>query len=271
MRWKPAVQMYTLRDFTRTEADFALSLEKIRAIGYEAVQLSAIGAMSGDTPEVSATRAKQLLDDNGLQCVATHRRWDDLRDRTEAEIEFHKTLDCGFTAIGSLPSKHLEKGAEGVAEFLKEADGVIASLKASGVRFAYHNHDFEFARLEPKGKTYFDLFVEAENPDLLMELDLYWIHHAGANPIRILERCAERVPQIHIKDREVVLGEGPVMAPIGEGVMDWEAILPACDAAGVEWIHIEQDVCRRDPFDCLRSSLDYLTQYRKNATERNLA
>ena len=74
---------------------------------------------------------------------------------------------------------------------------------------------------------------------------------------RVLERCHGRVPVIHLKDKEVV-AEGPVMAPIGEGNMDWAHIVPACEAAGVRWYCVEQDTCRRDPFDCLQSSFAYL-------------
>src|SRR5689334_2375911 len=109
-----AVQMYTVRDFTRTASDLVATLQKVSAIGYEAVQLSAVGAMNGETPEVDANQARKMLDDNGLRCIATHRSWNDLLSRTDAEIEFHKTLNCDFTAIGSLPGSYGERGADGV-------------------------------------------------------------------------------------------------------------------------------------------------------------
>jgi sugar phosphate isomerase/epimerase len=66
------------------------------------------------------------------------------------------------------------------------------------------------------------------------------------------------VPVIHVKDKEVVPGDGPVMAAVGEGNLDWAGILPACAQAGVEVYAVEQDICRRDPFDCLRSSYEFL-------------
>ena len=75
-----------------------------------------------------------------------------------------------------------------------------------------------------------------------------------------MERCAGRVPVIHLKDNEVIAGsQDSNMAPIGEGTMDWAHIIPTCEKAGVEWYAIEQDTCQRDPFDCLVSSFDYLT------------
>jgi sugar phosphate isomerase/epimerase len=52
---------------------------------------------------------------------------------------------------------------------------------------------------------------------------------------------------------------GGVMAPVGEGNLNWDGILPALDKAGTKWFIVEQDDCRRDPFDCLASSFDYLS------------
>src|SRR4051794_39618453 len=110
---KIAVQMYTVRDFTKTAADLADSLKKIQDIGYTAVQLSAVGAMNGETPEVDAKTARKMLDDHGLACIATHRSWDQLAKNTDAEIEFHKTLGCDFTAIGGIPKDYGDRHAEG--------------------------------------------------------------------------------------------------------------------------------------------------------------
>jgi len=254
-----AVQMYTVRDHTHTASELAATFQKISAIGYPAVQLSAVAAMNGTTPEVSANQARKMLDDHGLRCIATHRSWDDLLNRTDAEIEYHKTVNCDFAAIGSIPKSYAEQGAEGYRRFIDDAQPVIAALKAAGIRFGYHNHAFEFMRSGDGRRTMYDLIVDSGNPDLLLELDAYWADHAGVSPLRIFERGSGRVPVIHIKDREIGPDGQPVTAPIGEGNFDWDRIVAACRAAGVEWYAIEQDVCRRDPFDCLRSSFEFLT------------
>ena len=258
---KLAVQMYTVRDTTGTEAGFADALARIRAIGYPAVQLSAVGAMAGDSPAVSAEQARRMLDDNGLRCIATHRSWDSLAQETEREIAFHQALGGDFAAIGGLPAPYPEGGAAGYAAFARDAAPVIARLKAAGIRFGYHNHAHEFERAaEGSARTLLDILIEEGGPDLCLELDLYWVSHAGANPERLVERCSGRVPVIHVKDKEVAGGQ-PVMAPVGGGNLDWPALLPACAAAGVEWYAVEQDVCRRDPFDCLRSSFQFLSEF----------
>lgn len=261
MASKLAVQMYTIRDFTQTADGLKESLEKIRAIGYEAVQFSSVAAVESANPQVSTEQLRALLDDNGLKCIATHRGWDALLHRTEEEIAFHKALECDYVAIGGLPVGYGERGAEGYRKFLQDAVPVIAKLKAAGIRFGYHNHDFEFRRSGEGRGTLYDILVQEGGQDLMLEIDVYWVQHAGANPARVLKENAGRVPVIHLKDKEVVAKDGPVMAAIGEGNLDWDGILPVCAEAGVAWYCVEQDVCRRDAFDCLRSSFEYLTTH----------
>ena len=253
-----AVQMFTLRDFTKTERDFTAALARCRAIGYEAVQLSAVGCMGGERPEVSASRARQLLDEHGLRCVATHRGWEALLGPTAAEIEFHRALGCGYVAVGGLPGSYHEAGADGYRRFIREAQTVLPKLRAAGLTFGYHNHAHEFVRIAPGPRTCYDLLIDEGGNLLTLELDTFWAMHAGADPVALLRRLHGRVPVVHFKDKEVV-AEGPVMAPIGEGNLNWDAIIAACRAAGTQWYCVEQDTCRRDPFDCLRASFEFLS------------
>lgn len=256
---KLAVQMFTLRDFTATGSDLATSLQRVAAMGYKAVQMSAIQCMGGDAPDVSAGQAKAMLDDCGLKCIATHRSWDALTGALDDEIAFHKALDCDYAAIGGVPPSY-EATYDGYRRWLDDARPVIAGLKAEGIRFGHHNHSKEFFRPERYGKTLEDVLIDEGGEDLMLELDLYWGAHAGVNPERLMKRCHGRVPVIHLKDKEAVPDSNDcIMAAIGEGAMEWEHIIPACDEAGVDWYAIEQDVCPRDPFDCLQSSMTYFS------------
>jgi sugar phosphate isomerase/epimerase len=254
---KLAVQMYTIREFTKTAKDLAESLKRCADMGYTAVQVSAVGAMGGDTPEVSAAQMRQMLDDNGLACIATHRPLQALLTKVDDEIEFHQTLGCDYAAFGGIFGDD-RCNPDAYRKFVADAAKVIPQYKAAGIRFGHHNHSHEFVRT-PEGLSLEDILIEEGGPDLMLELDLYWVEHAGCNCVRWLERCHGRVPVIHLKDKEVTPDDGPVIAPIGEGNMDWAHIIPACEAAGVRWYAIEQDTCRRDPFDCLKSSYEYLT------------
>jgi len=258
MASKIAAQMFTLREHTKTAVDLASTLKKISDIGYTAVQLSAVGCMNGDNPEVDAKTARKMLDDNGLKCIATHRGWTNFTDGLQEEIEFHKTLNCTFTAIGTV-FKGYENSILGYRDFIKDAKPIIATLKSEGIMFGHHNHAKEFFKAEAHGKTLEDILIDEGGDDLKLELDLYWIEHAGANCVQILDRCHGRVPVIHIKDKEVIAGENNTrIAPIGEGLFDWDYIIAAGERAGVEWYCVEQDQCYRDEFDCMKSSFNFL-------------
>lgn len=258
MASKIAVQMYTVREFTKTAAGFASSLEKISKIGYRAVQMSAVGAVFGENPELTPEQARKLLDDHGIQCIATHRSWPALMNDTDKEIELHQALGCDYVAIGGIPGDYGHTAA-GYRRFLEDAAPVIEKLGKAGILFGHHNHSHEFQKVPGEGIWLEDILIDEAPKTLMLELDLYWVEHAGLNCERVLERCHGRVPVIHLKDKEVDAADGPVMAPIGEGNMDWAHILPACEEAGVLWYAVEQDTCRRDAFDCLRSSFEYLT------------
>ncbi|MFY7953457.1 MAG: sugar phosphate isomerase/epimerase family protein, partial [Armatimonadaceae bacterium] len=209
-------------------------------------------------PNVTAKESRQLLDDNNLACIATHRSWDALRGRTDDEIAFHHELRCDYVAIGGIPKQYGVEVADGYRRFVDDALPVIARLKAGGIRFGFHNHAHEFQRANPaQASTLFDILIERGGPDFHLEVDVYWAWHAGVDPGELLRRCAGRVPVIHIKDKNVT-EDGPGIAAIGEGNLPWARILADCQAAGVDWLAVEQDTCPRDPFDCLRASWDYL-------------
>ncbi|MDX1931734.1 MAG: sugar phosphate isomerase/epimerase [Capsulimonadales bacterium] len=252
--------MYTVRDHTHTAADLAEALRRIAAIGYPAVQLSAVGAMNGESPAVTAKDAARMLADRGLKCIATHRSWERLARHTDEEIEFHGTLDCGYVAIGGIPGEYGAEGADGYRRFVEEAAPVVERLRAAGIGFGHHNHAHEFERFDAGNPaTLFDILIDDGGPDYLLEVDVYWAWHAGVDPSDLLRRCSGRVPVIHLKDKEVVGGK-PEIGAIGEGNLPWRAILGAGEEAGVAWYCIEQDTCRRDPFDCLASSFRYLSE-----------
>jgi sugar phosphate isomerase/epimerase len=258
IRAKLAAQMYTVREHTKTAKDFADSLVKISKIGYPSVQLSAIGAMHGPSPEVTAKAARQMLDDNGLRCVATHRSWNDLSTNTNAEIDFHSTLGCDYTAIGGIPSEYGAGGISGYRQWVADALPIAKKLNDAGIRFGYHNHEYEFEKAGSARQRFYDIIVDEGNPDIMLEIDVYWIQHAGIDPVGLIDHLWSRLPVVHVKDKDVVAGHA-TMSPIGEGNLDWNRIIPALKAAGVEWYCVEQDDYLTDPFDCLRASYDYLS------------
>jgi sugar phosphate isomerase/epimerase len=222
-----AAQLYTVREFTKTPADIAKTLKKVRDMGYEAVQTSA------------------------LTICATHVPYEKLRDQTDAMAEEHHIIGCKFPAIGGLPASY--RNAEGFPRFAKEASEVGRKLKAHGLTFGYHNHSFELEKFGTR--TGLQILYEDSDPTTFTsEIDTYWVQHGGGSPAAWVRRLKGRAPCLHLKDM-TNRGGAQLMAEVGEGNLDWPDILAAAREAGTEWYIVEQDTCQRDPFESLAISL----------------
>ncbi len=227
-------------------------MQKIRQIGYRAVQVSAIGPIA---PE----EVKRIMDDNDLAICNTHIGYDQLWKDTQSVIDLHRLWNCRHVAIGSLPPEY-RSGEDGYQRFAREATEIGKKLSEAGLTFSYHNHSFEFVRYG--GRTGLEVIYQESDPRYLMaEIDTYWVQHGGGSPAAWILKMKDRMPVVHFKDMAVT-AEGwnvqPVMAEIGEGNLNWPEILSACEAAGVQWCAVEQDICQRDPFESLQISYNNL-------------
>ncbi len=251
-----AAQLYTIRDFTKTTADFAASMKKIREMGYQAVQVSAIGS---DIPQADVVR---ICDDNGLTICNTHIKYDLLDGDLDSIIEQHKLWKTKHVAIGSLPGQYRQDGEDGYKRFAAWMNGVGEKLAEAGLTFSYHNHSFEFVRFGSRNAL--EVIYEETDPRFVQaEIDTYWVAHGGGDPTEWILRMKDRMPVVHLKDMVMVLDdEGKAqhtMAEVGEGNLNWSGIMAALKDANVEWYAVEQDITPGDPFDSLAISFKNLT------------
>lgn len=239
-----AAQMYTLREFTKTPVDIATTMKKVKQIGYDAVQLSALGP-------IKTKELKKIVDGEGLTVCATHTDYERMRNEPDAVAEEHHLLGCTYAAIGGLPGSY--RNADGFKRFAKEASEVAKNLAERGLTFGYHNHSFELERFD--GRTGLAILYEDSDPRYFTgEIDTYWIQHGGGDPAAWIRKLKGRMPLVHLKDM-VMRGHEQLMAEVGEGNLNWPAILEACREAGTVWYIVEQDTCQRSPFDSLAISL----------------
>ena len=241
-------QYYTVRMSIKTIEDFEETCRKIKEIGYKIVQISG-------TP-LGAAEMKEVLDQYGLKVVTTHRNFDDFLNNTEEIITYNKTLGCDLCGVGAMPHRY-RNSVEGISQFIKEMNEVAAKIREAGLSFGYHNHAFEFVKFD--GKFIMDRLIQESDPNAVkFIMDTYWLQFGGVNPVKFIKTLGDRAVAIHFKDLRMNL-EGKVeMAEIGEGNLDWDEIIAACDEAGAKWALVEQDICQRDPFESLRISYDYL-------------
>ena len=214
-----AAQLYTIREYTKTPKDIAESMKKIKAIGYDAVQISGLGPI--DNKELAS-----ILDGEGLVCCASHDSGALLFDKTDEVIERLHAVKCPYTAY---PYPHVKWTCE--EDCLKLAAGlneVGARLKAAGITLCYHNHALEFEKFN--GRTVLDILYSASTAENLKgEPDTYWVQQGGANPVTWIKKLSGRLPLLHLKDSGFRDGK-QIMTEIGSGNLEWKPIL---EAAGI--------------------------------------
>lgn len=166
-----AAQMYTLRDFTKTAEDLRAAFQKLKVMGYQAVQISGIGPID---PQL----VKQYADEAGLTICATHVPWNRLVNDLDALAAEHKLWNCKYIGLGGLPGEY-QSSQEGYRTFAKLASGIARTLKEEhGLQFVYHNHDFEFERID--GVTGMEVLLQESDPEVFgFELDMYWVQAGG--------------------------------------------------------------------------------------------
>ena len=242
-----AVQLWTVRETLKTPKEIGATLEKIRKIGYAGVELAGLGPIG--TAELRA-----LLDDTELACISAHKPYDRVVKETDDLAGEMTALGAKFVACASLPkAMHSEAGFREGAKGLNKAG---AKLAAKGITLAYHNHGFEFERFGDKLGIEI-LYGESDPANLKAQLDTFWVQNGGASPAAWVKRLSGRLPMLHLKDAGVIGGR-MAQYEIGEGNLDWGAILPAAREGGTEWFIVELGNAPHEPIESLRISFENL-------------
>lgn len=236
-------QLYTVREFMKTEEDFAKTMDKIAKIGYKYVQVSGIGP-------VSPQAIKKAVDDTGLKVILTHTSSDRILKETDKVIEEHSLYGCDGIGIGGI-FNYKPWGIESFKRFADDFAPAIEKITKAGKKFLYHNHKFEFERCTD-GKLFLEYIMNA-SPDLMLTFDTYWAQAGGADPAAAIDKYASKIFTTHLKDMRII-NDAQVMAEVGEGNMNFDRIIDACVKAGIKYHMVEQDIVPADPFDSLEIS-----------------
>ena len=113
------------------------------------------------------------------------------------------------------------------------------------------------------GKPLLDHIIENTDPEIAtFILDTCWVDFGGGDVVEYINKLKNRIKVIHFKDYNGTVEETgrPRFSEIGNGCLDWDPIIKACEDANVEYAVVEEDVCPGDPFDSLKISYDYLTK-----------
>lgn len=258
--FKPAkklgIQLYNFR--TQLSSNVHEIIPKIALAGYNEVETYGYSVKDkfwGLTPK----EFKKLLDANGLTAPSGHYGMDKFisdgtQDELKGYIEAANTIGSEYIIIPWL-GENLRKTTDDwkkVADRLNEASRIC---KSNGLKLGYHNHDFEFDKID--NTTGYDILLQRTSPDAVrFELDLYWTIRSGIDPSKLFKAHPGRFPFWHIKDMEKA--NHNINTEIGTGTIDYKSIYKGAKLAGLKHLIVEQENFSIDPFVSIKQSADYI-------------
>lgn len=280
------IQLYSIPHLLNQ--DFPGTLEMLAQIGYKEVEFAGpyahspqqvrdesilariFGLKESGYYSHTPAQLRQLLDSLGLTAPSAHAALRTLEENLggaleAAQIVGHRYLTCEF-----LHARTLDDYRQAAATFNRIGE----QCQAAGIRFAYHNHSFEFEEME--GQVVYDLLLQETDPDLVsFELDLFWAYAGGVEPVDYFTRYPGRFPILHLKDMaapmqpvaswrffesaESIQAIFANITDVGRGIIDFPAILKYADLAGTQHFNVEYDF-PQDEAGFARRSFDYLSQ-----------
>jgi sugar phosphate isomerase/epimerase len=245
------LQLSTLNAMAKS--DLPGTLTQIRAVGYQQVELTPVAYT------LPADQLRKVVADSGLTAPSGHFNYTDL----SRQFDYAKAIGLSWVVCPMLP-KSQWTSADGFRSAAQQFNEWGRRARDLGMRFAFHNHDYEFRQFD--GTTGYDILLKETDPNLVfLELDCYWITQAGLSPIEMLNRLGRRVRMLHLKDRKPGFPSSNDMSQssahfteVGAGGIDWPHILAAARKLQIEHYFVEQDHIDGPPIESIRASYTYL-------------
>jgi len=263
-----AVQVYSIRD--DAQRDFKGTMEQVKKMGFDGVELAGLY-------EHSPEEIREILKEVGLTAISAHVPYHELVANMEAAIEKYATIGCKYIAIPYLTEEY-RPGKDKFEEVVDNIKKIGELCKSKNIVLLYHNHDFEFAKMD-NGQYALDYLYDSVSADKLQtEIDTCWVSVSGVNPGEYIKKYAERCPLVHLKDYvgeisnqmyELIgidAGKNKTVntfefRPVGHGVQNFTEILDAALESGAKWVVVEQDAhYDRTAMEDIWLSREYLTQ-----------
>ena len=230
--------------------DLLGTIEKVAEMGYTGAQFAGFG-------DYSAEAVKAKMDEVGIKPAGAHVQLELLENDLENTLKYHETIGNDLIIIPFLADERRQskEDYEKIAEIVKDLG---EKLHARGFTLAYHNHDFEFEAFD--GKTGFEIIFEHTDPKYLkMELDCYWAAFAEHDPLEVIEKYADRVVSLHIKDQKDGTDE-PNSVELGTGILPLADYVAKGKEVGVKLFVVEQEHFTKDPLESAAENVTVLKE-----------
>lgn len=271
MAFSVGVQLFTLRK--EMQDNLYGTLKKVKEIGYDGVEFAGLFGHTG-------AEIREMCEDIGLNPISAHVPYQDMLADPEGVLGEYKTIGCKYVVMPYLSMKEFED-EENVKVIIKNIEMLGGVAKKLGMTMLYHNHDFEFMKID--GKYILDLIYDSISADLLQtELDTCWVNIGGENPAEYMLKYTGRSPIVHLKDffgeksenMYELIGiekKAPTrpsnfeFRPVGSGMQNFPSIIESAKKVGAEWVIVEQDnpSMGLTPMESIKKSFEYVKTINK--------
>tara|TARA_B100000575_G_scaffold287487_2_gene285929 strand:- start:2586 stop:3482 length:897 start_codon:yes stop_codon:yes gene_type:complete len=240
------VQIYSVRN--ELNDDLEKTISAVAKLGYsciEAYGLSLDGKFFGKyTPQ----EFNAIVTNTGMYIASVH-----------TSYFKHNDVDIFINAALAMDAKHivipyLDESLRGDYSSIAENLNRIGEITTSaGIRFGYHNHDFEFL-LDPDNRVPMEILINETDPDKVsFQADLYWVRKAGVDPLEFVKKFPGRFLSYHVKDADNNLDQ----TTVGEGIIPFPEIFELNIVSGLDYLFVE-DERTETPLQNIGSALNYL-------------
>ena len=257
------LQLYSVKDVL--DQDLKGTLQKLADMGYTEVE--SYPGVGGHYYGIEPKEFSKMLNDLGMTLVSSHfgsgsreskaANWHEATMLSDFETLVSKAAETGQTYLTcSWMDQSLRQTPDDLKKTAELFNKTGEICKKAGLKFAYHNHAFEFEKVGEH--VLYDYLLENTDPELvLMELDMYWVAAAKKDPIAYFEKYPDRFPLGHVKDMSKA--DNTKNDVIGKGTMDYAKILRAAKDAGMKHFFVEQESFTQPSMEAMAENYEYLS------------
>lgn len=255
---KLGFQVYTVRDHLADAEQMDKTFEALAGIGYTEVHTAG--------QKISDELFFNLLSKHGIKIIGSHYDYGAIVGDYETTVATHRLWGTTNIGLGGMPKAARTDLGE-LRKFIKTYNEAAKYYSELGFRLTYHNHAFEFVRIDGY-KTVMDILCEQLDPDnVTFVLDTCWVAAGGGDVTAWMRRLAGRIEILHLKDLFLMKNAEcghlvPQMCEVGYGNLDWDSIIRTAEEIGVKHYVVEQDRnFTGNSVESLRMSAEFLQRY----------
>lgn len=254
---KYGLQLYTVRN--DVAKNLTGTLDYVAKAGYSQIELYGFDGKTffGKSPK----EFKTMLDAVKLTSPSGHYNFGPVL--TEGNLDFWKKVLEAANIMGNeyatIPWLDAnQRGADTLPKLVELVNKAAELTKAAGMKLAYHNHDFEFKKLD-NGKSFLQTLLEGTDPSMVdFELDIYWSSFMNEDAVEWFNKYPGRFTMWHVKDLTVNKEGKKESTQVGDGTINFSKIFEHKKVAGLKYAFVEQEAYTMPEEECIKKSIAYM-------------